>query len=152
LYRAGQEIAACSKLYFSPMLAGGNVHRKRAAGLPKLSWIEDAAVEATFGAGSSIWICGCFAVALWNVRNAVLCARGAGAQPSLCTLRALRQFGIAANRRGARPRDEFAVLARVANSSVALRTVPAQIFFGETAVERRTKSGSHAGEVTPVPK
>jgi hypothetical protein len=107
------------------MLAGENADRKSLISLPALSWIEDATVEAPVGGGPSSWIWRCLAVALRSVRSAVLRARGAGTQSFLCALQELRQFGIATNRRGARPGDDCDVLASVADSGVAMRTVPA---------------------------
>src|SRR5882724_12794638 len=53
LYRVESETASCGRLRFSPMLAGEPAHRKRTANLSELSWIEDTAVEAPDGAGSS---------------------------------------------------------------------------------------------------
>src|SRR6266850_8396116 len=150
LYRARRESASCGRLHFSPMLAGESADRKSPASLPQLPWVEDPAVETPDGAGLSIWICGRLAVALRKVRNEVLRARPAGAPSLLCALWDLRQFGIATNRRGARAGDDDEVLASAANSGAAMRTVPAQVFLGEAGDERRTKSGSCAGQVRPL--
>jgi len=49
------------------MLAGENVDRKSLIGMPALSWIEDAAIEAPVGGGSSSWIWRRLAVALRSV-------------------------------------------------------------------------------------
>jgi len=102
------------------MLAGEPAHRKRTSNLSELSWIEDTAVEAPDGAGSSFWICRRLAVALRRVRNEVLRSRRAGSQSYLCALRNLRQFGIATNRRGARSGDDGGVLASAADTCVAV--------------------------------
>jgi hypothetical protein len=101
-----------------------NDDRKPPVSLPSLSCLEDAALEAPVGDGSSLWIWGRFAVALRSVRNAVLCARDAGAQLFLCALRDLRQWRIATHLRGARSRDNCNVLAGAANSGVTMRAVP----------------------------
>jgi len=107
------------------MLTGENDDRKPLTSVPALSRIEDAAVKTPVGGGSSSWIWRCVAVALRSVRSAVLRARGAGTQSFLRALQELRQFGIAANRRGARPGDGCDVFASAADSGVAMRTVPA---------------------------
>jgi len=107
------------------MLARENADRKSPISLPLLSRLEDAAVEAPDGAGASFWTCGRLAVALWRVRSEVLRSRRAGSQSFLCALQDLRQFGIATNRCGARPGNDFDVLASAADTSVAMRTVPA---------------------------
>src|SRR5467141_4550853 len=107
------------------MLAGEKADRKRAVNLPELSRFEDPAVEAPDGLGSSIWSQRRLAVALWSMRNEVLRARRAGSQSLLCALRDLRQFGLATNRRGARPGNDCDVVASAAGSCVAMRTVPA---------------------------
>jgi hypothetical protein len=124
-----------------------NDDRKPPVSLPSLSCLEDAALEAPVGNGSSFWIWGRVAVALRSVRNAVLRARDAGAPSFLCALRDLRQWGITAHLRGARSRDDCNSLASTADSGVAMRAVPAQVFFGETVIER-TKSASHARELS----
>jgi hypothetical protein len=107
------------------MLCEEKDDRKPLVSLPSLSCLEDAAVEAPVGDGSSFWIWGHLAVALRNVRNAVLRAGDAGAPSFVCALRDLRQWGIAAHLGGARSRDNFNFLAGAANSGVAMRAVPA---------------------------
>jgi len=49
------------------MLSGENADRKSPVSVPALSWIEDAAVEAPVGGGSSFWIWRRLAVALRGV-------------------------------------------------------------------------------------
>jgi hypothetical protein len=49
------------------MLARENADRKSLISVPALSWIEDTAVEAPVGGGSSFWICGRLAMALRSV-------------------------------------------------------------------------------------
>jgi len=107
------------------MLAGEKADRKRAVNLPELSRFEDPAVEAPdaldhlFGSQRRL------AVALWSMRNEVLSRAPCRfavtfyAQCGICG-----NFGLATNRRGARPGNDCDVGASAAGSCVAMRTVP----------------------------
>jgi hypothetical protein len=90
-------------------------------------------------------------MALRRVCSAVLCAGGAGAGSFVRALRDLRQLGIATHLGGTRSGNEFAGLAAATRSGVALRTVPAQVFFREAVDERSTKSRSDGNKVSPIP-
>ena len=88
-------------------------------------------------------------MALRRVCSAILCAGSAGARSFVRALWDLRQFGIATHLGRTRSGDEFAGLAAAEGTGVTVRAVPAQVFFRETADERRTKSRSNGREVSP---
>src|SRR5260370_36661190 len=121
--------------------------RNRADKLSGLSQREYPALQTPVGAGLSFCFRGNPSLALRSLRGAILFTLVAVSHALVRALRNLRQFGIAAHLRGAHHRSDFHRRTFTGNPAVALRPLPAQIFFRPPPTPRRASSSNRSKRI-----
>src|SRR5258708_6283342 len=129
------------------MLSRERRDRNRPDRLSGLSQRESPALQTPVGAGPSLCFRGNPSLALRSLRGAILFTLVAVSHAPVRALQNLRQFGIAARLRGAHYRHDFRHRTFTGIPGVALRPLPAQIFFRAPALPRRATSSRRPKQV-----